>query len=236
MGHRHRPGLLVSVRDAHEARAARAAGAALIDVKEPARGPLGRADVSTWHDVRAVIPDDVPVSVALGDLPDWADDGTSGSRLAWPTGLSFVKLGLAGAGRGVDWLQRWRRVRSALGSPAPWVAVAYADADRADAPSPDQVLDAAISDGCAGVLLDTFDKTRRGPIDGRWSGWIERARSSGLRIAVAGSLDVGSIRDLRGRLAPDWFAVRGAACVGGDRNAAVDPDRVAMLVAALDQA
>ena len=38
------PALLVSVRDAAEAGNAVAGGAALIDVKEPARGALGRAD------------------------------------------------------------------------------------------------------------------------------------------------------------------------------------------------
>ena len=41
------PQLLVSVRDATEAAAALHGGAGLIDVKEPARGPLGRADAAT---------------------------------------------------------------------------------------------------------------------------------------------------------------------------------------------
>ena len=38
------PGLLVSVRSVAEAQEAVAGGAAIIDVKEPSRGPLGRAD------------------------------------------------------------------------------------------------------------------------------------------------------------------------------------------------
>ena len=41
------PQLLVSVRDLGEAAAALAGGADLIDVKEPIRGPLGRADEAT---------------------------------------------------------------------------------------------------------------------------------------------------------------------------------------------
>ena len=36
--------LLISVRDAAEARSAIAGGTDVIDVKEPSRGPLGRAD------------------------------------------------------------------------------------------------------------------------------------------------------------------------------------------------
>src|SRR5947209_8028398 len=45
------PGLLVSVRSAAEARAALDGGAALIDIKEPARGPLGRADDGVMAEV-----------------------------------------------------------------------------------------------------------------------------------------------------------------------------------------
>ena len=43
MNARAKPKLLVSVRSADEARAALAGGADLIDVKEPAHGPLGAA-------------------------------------------------------------------------------------------------------------------------------------------------------------------------------------------------
>jgi uncharacterized protein (UPF0264 family) len=50
-------------------------------------------------------------------------------------------------------------------------------------------------------------------------------------VALAGSLDVAGIRRLR-PLDPDIFAVRGAACRGGDRNGPVDPERVARLVEA----
>ena len=62
------PRLLVSVRDAAEAAAALAGGAALIDVKEPARGSLGRADAATIAAVVAAVGGRVPVSVALGEL------------------------------------------------------------------------------------------------------------------------------------------------------------------------
>ena len=44
-------GLLVSVRSAEEARAALAGGATVIDIKEPDRGPLGRAEPEVWQQV-----------------------------------------------------------------------------------------------------------------------------------------------------------------------------------------
>src|SRR5690242_18461623 len=61
--------LLVSVRSAAEAQAALTGGASLIDVKEPARGSLGRADAATLTDVLRMVAGRRPVSAALGELP-----------------------------------------------------------------------------------------------------------------------------------------------------------------------
>src|SRR5258708_20746520 len=60
--------LLVSVRSAAEAEAALAGGAGLIDVKEPLRGPLGRADNAIVRSVIAPGARTPPVSAALGEL------------------------------------------------------------------------------------------------------------------------------------------------------------------------
>lgn len=54
-------GLLVSVRDAREARLALAGGVDLIDIKEPSRGALGGADPAIWRDVRDVTAGAVPL-------------------------------------------------------------------------------------------------------------------------------------------------------------------------------
>jgi uncharacterized protein (UPF0264 family) len=216
-------GLLVSVRSAPEALAAVAGGAAVIDVKEPGRGPLGRADAAVWRAVRAAVPRDVPVSVALGELAEW--DGAGPPSPIDLAGIAYRKLGLAGGGK--DWRARWSGLCE--GSGPAWVAVAYLDWDRAEAPRPEAVLDAAIGLGCAGILFDTWEKGRPAPaID---PGWVERARSSGLRVAVAGGLDEAAIRRLA-PLAPDLFAVRGAACRGGDRSGTIDRGRVMRLVRA----
>ncbi|MCA1686503.1 MAG: (5-formylfuran-3-yl)methyl phosphate synthase [Planctomycetia bacterium] len=216
--------LLVSVRSAGEARAALVGGARFIDVKEPARGPLGMADYEVWAAVRAAVPPGTPVSVALGELAEWGGDGPDPARFL---GFSFRKLGLAGSGP--DWADRWWRLRRRWGGGPSWVAVAYADWERADAPPPGDVLDVAVaSDDCAGVLIDTWDKSRPSPVDLTWAPWFDRARQCGRLTALAGGLDAPAI----GRLAPlrpDVVAVRGAACSGGDRGAEVDPARVAAL-------
>ena len=153
------PQLLVSVRSAHEARQAVAGGASIIDVKEPSRGSLGRADLSVWREVRAAVSDAVPVSVALGELSEWLDPGvTSPPPSAW-LGISYRKLGLAHSS--ADWRTDWSELRASLDEPdgPPWIAVAYADWQIAGAPDPDSVLEAALeSSTIVGVLVDTWDK------------------------------------------------------------------------------
>ena len=221
-------GLLVSVRSAAEAASALAGGASVVDIKEPDRGPLGRADPSVWRAVRAVVPPDVPLSVALGELADW--DGTLDPDTF--VGIAFRKIGPAGLGDGDGsaWPAAWAAIREADRGGPPWIAVAYADWRSARAPRPEAVLDAALAaSDCVGVLVDTHDKARLVAIDTGWSAWVDRARRGGKLVALAGGLDAAGMARLA-PLGPDLFAVRGAACLGGDRRAAIDPDRVADLV------
>ncbi len=216
-------GLLVSVRSAEEACVAVASGVSVIDVKEPAHGPLGRASREVWSEVRAVVPKTIPVSVALGELNEWE---VSAGAIDW-TGLSYRKLGLARAGH--DWAERWADLRSRHPGP-PWIATIYSDWLAAKSPSPDAVLDVALSVfDCVGVLIDTWDKGRPGRLGESWLPVVARAKAAGRLVALAGRLDAEAIRRLT-MLGPDLFAVRGAACVDGDRYAAIDPVRVTELV------
>jgi uncharacterized protein (UPF0264 family) len=216
--------LLVSVRSAEEARAAFGAGASVIDVKEPARGPLGRADVSVWLQIRQAVTLGTTLSVALGELRDWSDDALDPAAFQ---GFSFRKVGLAGSRPG--WIDDWKKLSQGQGGGPPWIAVIYADWARADAPDPQSVLDVTLgSDHCSGVLVDTWDKSRPSPVDLSWRPLFDRVRLAGKLSALAGRLDFEAIDCLRS-LQPDLIAVRGAACQGGDRSAAIDPARVAAL-------
>jgi (5-formylfuran-3-yl)methyl phosphate synthase len=217
------PGLLVSVRSAAEASAAVECGASIIDIKEPANGPLGMADVSVWTAVRRVVPRAIPVSVALGEVADLDLEKLSGHD--W-SGISYRKIGLAGSGS--DWAARWEQGRDRLPGPS-WVAVAYADWRQADAPEPGEVIEVALRvPDCVGLLVDTWDKSRREPLDVSWASTLPRVQAAGKLVVLAGGLDSAAITS-HASLRPDLFAVRGAACVGGDRHAAIDPDRVASL-------
>jgi (5-formylfuran-3-yl)methyl phosphate synthase len=224
----HVCGLLVSVRSASEALAALGGGATLIDVKEPDNGSLGRAADRVIAEVVAAVAGRCPVSAALGEL---IDDGGD----ALPSGLAFVKWGLAGHGPGT-----WRaRLDARRGFGAEVVAVAYADWQCARAPAIDDVFAFAARRPGSVLLLDTHCKepARRGAPRPTLLDWMrpkqvaelrERCRDAKMRIALAGSLGLAELGELA-PMRPDWFAVRGAACEGG-RQGIVKAAKVRELV------
>ena len=220
------PQLLVSVRSASEAEAALAGGADVIDVKDPSRGALGRADDAVVNSVCGAIAGRRPVSAALGELLDFR--GTA------PSGVAYVKCGLAGLANDDSWSRHWSGFREAT-APAHAVVVAYADWQCAQAPPLDHVVAFALRQPGSILLVDTCCKDKS--IQGRratlfdwlplpWlTNLIRTVHEAKGRIALAGSLGHGEIEQLRG-LEPDWIAVRGAACEASDRGAAIERERV----------
>jgi uncharacterized protein (UPF0264 family) len=220
--------LLVSVRDADEARDALDAGADLIDVKEPARGSLGAADPDQIAAVLQAVSGRVPVSAALGELLESSRHTPSavrsnsdrvGQGLPCPAstgvGLHYAKLGLAGCSSLPDWPQRWSAALKRLPAGIGAVAVVYADWRLAQSPQPRQVLAEAVRLGCQALLVDTFDKSR-GPLLEHWplsdlAPFVAEVRQQGLAAVLGGSLGAAEISALL-PLAPDYVAVRGAVC------------------------
>jgi uncharacterized protein (UPF0264 family) len=220
--------LLVSVRDASEAEAALSGGADLIDVKEPSRGPLGRADAGVIAEVVRTVNGQALVSAALGELRECPLIGVAADL---PKGIEYVKWGLAGLLRqgwatffARAWLFLWPGARKA-------VAVAYADWVPADSPRPADVVAFAAEQHIDTVLIDTYQKDGATLLN--WlsidevSALIGTCRARRVGIALAGSLGPAEIEQLL-PLAPDWIAVRGAACEGG-RGGRVTADRVRAL-------
>ena len=232
-------GLLVSVRDAVEAAAALDGGADIIDVKEPRHGPLGAADPEAIAAVARVVGTSRPWTMACGELGgepqgrpvfDWQHEMeplavSIRSRLDRVHSLlgdsgvppAAVKIGLAGAA-GTDWRRRLLAMFESLPAGSDRVAVAYADWERADAPSPTDVIAAAVPLGCSVLLLDTFDKAAGGLFDccptGMPAAWVNAARAAGLQVAVAGRIAVAEI-PAAWDLQPNVVAVRSAVCLDG---------------------
>jgi uncharacterized protein (UPF0264 family) len=174
--------------------------------------------------------------MALGEVVDW----TAESAAAWDgPRVDFAKLGLSGADQQVDWVARWQKLRGGLRGVDRWIAVAYADAARCGAPAVEEVVAAAVGTGCAGVLIDTWDKSRGRLVDHLAVEQLASVRTStreaGLLLALAGRV---SLADLPGlsAIGPDLVAVRSAACRDGRRELAVEADRVRELVGCLEVA
>lgn len=208
--------LLVSVRDAREVPAALTGGAQIVDAKEPSAGALGAVSATALAAIAAALPEQTPLSVALGDTLD-VPEAYRAARQAADVGARFVKLGFLGLRGAGDIEARLRAAAKGAGGGVRVIAVAYADAEQVGAPPADAVLAAAATCGADGVLLDTAGK--RGGLfdlltDDDVRAWVDGAHASGLMVALAGSLGAAGI-ERAGELGADVVGVRGAACDGG---------------------
>jgi uncharacterized protein (UPF0264 family) len=229
--------LLVSVRNASEAEAALAGGAHVIDVKEPSRGSLGRANEKTIAEVVRVVAGRRPVSAALGEWGGFEQMPTCVADLQYVKwGLSKIPLEATAV-----WWEFAAQIQSAraVNPMCEVVAVAYVDAQQIEAPEIDEVYEHLLGTGQRVLLLDTFEKNGQTLLD-----WldrtaieqiVQRCHADGIQVALAGALGLDEMAALK-YLQPDWFAVRGAVCQGQDRTAAIEPRRVRRLVELLTPA
>ena len=225
--------LLVSVVDAAEARLAVAGGVDIVDVKNPAEGSLGAPAPGVIAQVRDVVPAELPLSAALGDLPCLPGTAALAALGAARSGAAYVKLGLWGAAGTEDAAAVLRAARVAVDGEAEVVAVAYADAARVPRRplAPSELVAAAREAGLSGCLIDTAVKDGRGLLS--WLGadalaeLVAEAHGAGLEIALAGELRAADLVAVRAAGA-DIAGVRSAVCRGG-RTGALDPSRIAAL-------
>jgi uncharacterized protein (UPF0264 family) len=201
----------------------------------------------------------VPLSIALGEVEEWNSSstcfaqGSTHHSMATEQGTSdllcesisqlhprYLKLGLSNASgprsSASSWRNGWIDVRCRFEGDHEWVAVAYADHDRANAPAPDEVLDAALETNCSVLLIDTFVKDGTSLLD--WlrveqlAGLRKKTSAHGLQLALAGKVTLSELPLLL-PLQPDIIAVRGAVCQAGVRTATVSETLVAEFVARL---
>ncbi len=227
--------LLVSVVSAEEARRAVAGGADIVDVKDPGEGALGAPAPAVVSEVAQVVGGAVPVSVALGDLPDLPHTAALAARGAALSGAAYVKVGLRGA-RDLDRaVAMMSAVFDAVRPNVSVIAAAYADAGALDPPAlapawlPALVERTAI----AGALVDTFVKDGRGLYEclseTELAELVTRTRRAGGTFGVAGQL---RLVDLR-RVDADIVGVRSAVCHGGNRDGELAVELVSAAAAEL---
>jgi (5-formylfuran-3-yl)methyl phosphate synthase len=231
--------LLVSVVDADEARAAAAAGADIVDAKNPGEGSLGAPSPAVIEGVRAAVPAELPVSAAIGDMPDLPGTAALAALGAARSGAAFVKVGLWGVSTEPEAVALVRAVRDGVAG-VPGVVVvagAYADARRvAHEPlAPELLPRVARAAGVGVCLLDTAVKDGRGLLD--WlsadelTSLVADAHDVGLEVALAGALRAEDLPVIRAAGA-DIVGVRSAACDDGRRSGPLEAARVRALRAA----
>jgi uncharacterized protein (UPF0264 family) len=227
--------LLVSVVNAGEARTAASAGADIVDVKNPAEGSLGAPSPAVIAGVRAAVPGELPVSAAIGDMPNLPGTAALAALGAAASGATFVKVGLWGVSTADDAVALLRAVVDALPETMV-VAAAYADAQRVEhAPlAPELLPRVSLAAGVDACMLDTAVKDGRCLLE--WlspealRALVAEAHTAGLEVALAGALaasDLPVVRDI----GADIAGVRSAACGDGRRSAPLDAARVRALVA-----
>lgn len=208
---------LASVRDPAEAELVLAAGADIVDLKDPASGALGAVDRATIRACVASAAGRVPVSATVGDLPMDPDRVTDAVLATAVCGVDDVKLGVMPGGDPEACLARLgaEPLRAGL------ILVVFADA----MPAFDPVA-AAASAGARGVMLDTAGKQAGSLLDhmavGEVARFIDAGRDAGLMVGVAGALRAAHVAPLLA-FGPDVIGFRGALCRGAVRNAALDP-------------
>lgn len=214
---------LASVRNRAEAETVLAAGADIVDLKDPGKGALGAVDPGIVVDCLAAVGGRKPVSATVGDLP-MAPQIVAGAVAATAgLGVDNVKLGVTSGGDPFACFETLRDLDLRAGL----ILVFFAD----EMPRFDPI-EAAKACGADGVMLDTAGKGGGALPDhmplhaiGRFIG---RAHDAGLRAGVAGSLRAAHVMPLLG-LRPDVIGFRGGLCRGGVRGENLDPEACARI-------
>jgi uncharacterized protein (UPF0264 family) len=216
-----RPRFLASVMSAPEALTALAAGAEIIDGKNPAAGALGALPHATVRAIVEAVGHTVPVSATIGDLPANPDVLCDAAIAMAATGIDLVKIGFFDGGDAKASIAALGRLDLGQGR-----LVGLLLADR----NPDLNLVAAMADaGFAGVMLDTATKDGRALPDvmapSEIARFVDAARAVGLFVGLAGALRLEHI-PIIAALTPDVMGFRGALCSGKRREGSIEEGAV----------
>src|SRR5262245_65648177 len=114
--------------------------------------------MNTIRDVVRAVNARTPVTAALGELADLVAASNGNGSYSAPDGVLLFKTGTSGCADSSDWRSAWKRLIEANPKSRP-VAVVYADWRAARAPSPSDILAAAVEFECPALLIDTWNKS-----------------------------------------------------------------------------
>lgn len=216
--------LLISPINTEEAHEAIEGGADIIDVKNPKEGSLGANFPWVIKNVREMTPKDMLVSATLGDVPYKPGTVSLAALGASVSGADYIKVGLYGTKNYEEALEVMKNVVKTVNDyneDAIVVASGYADAHRVGAVDPMEIPKVAADSGADLAMVDTAVKDGKTLFDfmdeEKITQFNDAIHDYGLKSALAGSVKKDQLQSLY-NLGTDVVGIRGAACVGGDRN------------------
>lgn len=219
--------LLISPINTHEALEAIEGGADIIDVKNPKEGSLGANFPWVIRDIKNLTPKGMMVSATLGDVPYKPGTVALAAAGAVVSGADYIKVGLYGTRNYREALEVMKNVVRAvqeMNNQAYIVASGYADAHRVGSVDPMEIPRVAADSGADIAMVDTAVKDGKNLFDymdlETISKFTSQIHSYGLKSALAGSVKEEHLKSLS-ELGCDVVGVRGAACIGGDRNSGI---------------
>ncbi len=216
--------LLISPINHEEALECINCGADIVDVKNPKEGSLGANFPWVIRDIREITPEDKLVSATLGDVPYKPGTVSLAAMGAHVSGADYIKVGLYGTkdyDEAVEVMENVAKTIKDVDNDTLVVAAGYADAHRVGAVDPMEIPKVAKDAGCDLAMLDTAVKDGHTLFDylsiEDLEKFVNEAHSYGLKTALAGSVKKEQLKPLND-IGCDVVGIRGAACVGGDRN------------------
>lgn len=226
--------LMISVTSAQEAREALAAGAQILDVKNPREGSLGAQPPHLLREIVDFAAQRVEVGAAIGDMPNLPGTAALAALGAACCGVTYVKVGLYRSGVRADAVRLLKAVQAAVRETGVQViAASYADFLRVGALDPAELPAAAMEAGVRGCLLDTAIKDGRRLFDLIDRGLLEQlvgeAHAAGQLFGIAGSLQAQDLPQAQ-MIGADVVGLRTAVCKNGDRVSPLDPALVRRII------
>ena len=156
--------LLISVRNADEAALALAAGADIIDLKDPDSGALGALNAGDTRQVLQMVNGRVPVSATVGEDHPTLEALLDPIRLRIALGVDIIKVSVSGLFYQNDFMSE---ISSLACGQAKFVAIFFADSE------PDfGLLPRLHQAGFWGAMLDTRNK-HKNLLQNRTSGYLQ---------------------------------------------------------------
>lgn len=221
--------LLISVRNADEAALALAAGADIIDLKDPDSGALGALNAEDTQQVLQMVSGRVPVSATVGEDHYTLDALLDPIRLRIALGVDIIKISVSDLFYRDDFMSE---VSALARGQTKFVAIFFADSE------PDfDLLPRLHQAGFWGAMLDTRNK-HKNLLQNRASGYLRHfialSDQYGLKTGLAGSLQPQDIDKLTETNAT-YLGFRGGVCENSSRSQSLSRIKVEAVVDMLRQ-